>query len=81
MNDRHKKRAGQVLVAIAAGLFLLSTPCLFGGVLGVLGILADVGPKENQQIGHQAFRIAMYPLGIGMVMLLAGLLLLRSREE
>lgn len=81
MNDQQSKLSGKVLIAIAAGFFLLSTPCLFGGVLGLNGVLADVGPAENRQIGYQAFLIATVPLGIGLLVLVAGLFFLRSRPK
>ena len=81
MNDKQRKLWGMVLLAIAAVFFLLSTPCLLGGVLGLLGVLADVGTAENRQMGHQILRMALYPLGLGLLVLVVGLLVLRSRRK
>jgi hypothetical protein len=81
MNARNHRIWGKVLLAISAALFMLSTPCLFGGVLGLLGVLADVGPTENRQMGQQFFRYAAYPLGVGVIVLSASLLVLRSRPK
>ena len=81
MNDQQRKLWGKVLLAIAAVFFLLSTPCLLGGVLGLLGVLADVGTAENQQMGYQILRMALYPLGLGLLVLVVGLLVLRSRRK
>lgn len=81
MDDRRSTFWGKVLIAIAAGFFLLSTPCLFGAVLGFLGVLADVGPSENQQMARQALRMATYPLGVGVIVLAVGLVVMRSRPK
>jgi len=81
MNDRKGTSWGKVLIAVAATFFVLSTPCLLGGVLGLLGVVADAGQAENRQIGLQAFRISLYPLGAGLLFLVAGLLVLRSRKK
>ncbi len=45
------------------------------------GVLADVSPTENRQIGQQSFRMAACPLGFGLLALLAGLLLLRASPK
>ena len=81
MNDQKRRLWGKVLLAIAAVFFLLSTPCLLGGVLGLLGFLADVGTTENQQMGRQILRMALYPLGLGLLTLVVGLLVLRARAK
>ena len=81
MNDRQSNLGGKILIAIAAVSFLLSTPCLLGGVLGTNGVLADVGTTENRQMGQQLFRMAAYPLGVSLLALTAGLLVLRSRPK
>jgi cytochrome c biogenesis protein CcdA len=81
MNDQKRKLWGKVLLAVAALFFLLSTPCLLGGMLGLVGILADVSTTENQQMGHQILRMALYPLGLGLLTLVVGLLVLRSRPK
>ncbi len=81
MNDQQRRLWGKILLAIGAVFFLLSTPCLLGGMLGLLGVLADVGTVENQQMGQQLLRMALYPLGLGLLTLVVGLLVLRSRAK
>lgn len=81
MNDRTRKLGGTVLIALAAILFVVSAPCLLGGVLGLAGVLADVSYPENYQMGRQALGIAAYPLGGGLLALLAGILVRRSRPK
>lgn len=79
MSDRWRNILGMVLLVIAGVLFALSVLCVFGGVLALLGVLADVGPEENQRIGRQAFVLALYPLGVGVLILVAGVLVRRAR--
>lgn len=81
MNDRHHARWGIALLAVAAGLLLLSAPCLLGGALGMVGVLADVSGPENQQMGRQLLRMSVYPLGAGLLVLAVGILVLRSRPK
>jgi hypothetical protein len=59
------------------GLLLLSSPCIFFGVLGNLGVLADVSPAENRDFGMGFLRLALIPLGSGVVCLLVAALLRR----
>lgn len=79
MNDPQRKLWVKVLFAAAGVCVLAASPCLLGSVLGYMGILADVGTQENQQIGSQALRMAAWPLGLGVLALVAALLL-RSRK-
>ncbi len=81
MNDRQSNLGGKILIAIAVVSFVLSTPCLLGGVLAMQGVLADVGPTENRQMGQQLFIYAAYPLGFGLLALVAGVLTLRARPK
>ncbi len=80
-NDRRGKLWGTALMWIAAGLFALSMPCVFGGVLGLLGVLADVGPEENRQIGVQSLRLAAIPMGLSVAALVVALVVRRSRAK
>ena len=52
------------------------------GILGFLGVLADVGPAENRQMGLQLMAFGLVPLLGGAVLLVAGsvgFFLLRSK--
>jgi hypothetical protein len=77
MSDRWRNILGVVLFVIAGVFFALSVLCVFGGVLAMLGVLADVGPEENQKMGREAFVLALYPLGVGVLFLVAGMLVRR----
>jgi cytochrome c biogenesis protein CcdA len=81
MNDQQRTVWGKVLITTAAGCLLLSTPCLLGAVLAHLGVLADVGPTENQQMGQQILRMAVYPLGVGVLLLVAWLVVRRRAPK
>lgn len=81
MNHRQHHRLSKTLLLTAAGCFLLSAPCLLGAVLAHLGVLADVGPAENQQMSRQALRLSVYPLGVGVLLLLAWLVVRRSTPK
>lgn len=81
MKDRTRRVWGIVLIVVAAVLVVLSTPCLFGGVLGLRGGLADVGPAENRQMGRQFLLYAAVPLGLGVLALLVGVRAVRSRRR
>lgn len=59
----------RVLVWIAFGCFVLASPCALMGVLGLLGIVADVSPAENREIGVGSLLIAAVPAGLGVVIL------------
>ena len=80
-NDRQGNLWGNVLIWIAVGSLMLSMPCVFGGLLGLLGILADVGPAENRQMGLQSLRLAVLPLGLSGVVLVIALVVRRSRPK
>lgn len=80
VNDRKRQVGGMVLIVTAAVLLVLSTPCLFGGVLGLLGALADVSAAENRQMGRQFLLYAAVPLAGGVLALVVGLHALRSRR-
>lgn len=53
--------------------FLASTPCMFFGLLGLLGVVADVGDAENRKIGLGFLGYSLIPLGIGVVALCVSL--------
>jgi hypothetical protein len=69
-----------VLLCAAGACFLLAAPCVFLGVLGLLGVVADVSPAENRQFGMQFLRLATIPLGVGAVILLVALAIRRSKQ-
>lgn len=60
---------------------LLSMPCLLLGVLGLIGVVADVGVAENRSIGFGFLRLAIIPLSVGGVVLVIGLLARRGRTS
>ncbi len=68
--------------ALVLGVFgiLISLPFFGIAALGCLGILADIGPNENLQIGIQAFLSGLFPLICGLVLFAYGLLG-RSRKN
>lgn len=66
-----------VLLGIAAVALMAATPCIGMGVLGLVGVLADVSYGENRSMGLQSLRIAAIPLGICIVALVAALLVRR----
>lgn len=70
-----------MLLWIAAACFALSMPCVLLGVLGLLGIVADVSPDENRSIGLGFLRFALIPIGIGVAILAAALAGRRSRHK
>lgn len=80
-NERRGNLWLKVLVGVAIACFLLSTPCLFAGVLGFLGVFADVGPAENRQMGFQLLRIAAIPIGLGVVVSAIAIIVWRSRPR
>lgn len=68
-----------VLIGISLGFFALSSPCLLFGVLGLLGIAADVSGAENLEIGRQSLLIALIPIGLGILTLIAALFCRRPK--
>lgn len=74
---RRKKVIGYVLLGIAAAALMAATPCVGMGLLGLLGVLADVGEDENRRMGVQSLRIAMIPAGVSVVALVGGFMVLR----
>jgi hypothetical protein len=78
------KRSRTVLkfLLIGTGIAGMLIAALFGlaGVLGLLGVLADVGPDENRQWGVQALRIASVPFGLGVIALIGFFLIRKSGQ-
>lgn len=73
-----------LLLALGAVGILLSVPLLGFSALGFLGILADVGPAENQEMGIQSLLLGLLPLIGGLLMCVAGFVmfvLTRPRAE
>jgi len=69
------------LVVLAILFFLPAVACFGFGLLGLIGVLADVGPMENRAFGLQFIGIGV---GFGVVSLVLLLLLIwlgRPRSE
>ena len=58
-----------MLLWIALACFVLASPCVLMGVLGLLGIVADVSPAENREIGVGSLLISSIPAELGVVLL------------
>jgi hypothetical protein len=67
---------GFMLLALGVIGILISLPFLGFAALGSLGILADVGPTENREMGTQSFSLGLPPLIGGVVLCVLGLLAL-----
>lgn len=80
-NDRRGRFWGNALLWAAGVLAVLSMPCILFGLLGLLGIAADVGTPENRQIGLGSLRLAAIPLGLSVVALVVALVVRRSRQK
>lgn len=65
------------LAGIGGVVLLAAMPCFFLGVLGLMGVVADVGPAENREIGWQFLGIGVIPLVIGAGLLIAARLVRR----
>lgn len=76
-DSRRKRVCGYVLLGIAVVALLAAMPCIGMGLLGLLGVLADVGQDENRRIGVQSLRISMIPTGISIVALVGAFVVLR----
>lgn len=63
-----------VMLGIAVVCMMVATPCIGMGVLGLLGVLADVGYVENRSMGLQSLRIAAIPFALSIVAVTVGLL-------
>lgn len=59
-----------VLMAICVVCFLFALPCIGFGVLGLLGVLADVGGEENHRIGVQSLWLSLIPVSLGVIALI-----------
>ena len=62
-----------ILLAVGALGILMSLPLLGFAVLGYLGVLADVGPADNQKMGFQLLSLGAPLLISGLVLCLLGL--------
>jgi len=63
-----------ILVALGVIALLISLPLLGFAALGCLGILADVGPAENREVGLRFLALGLPPLISGVVSCALGLL-------
>jgi hypothetical protein len=64
---------GFMLLALGVFGILISLPLLGFAALGFLGILADVGPSENREMGLQLLSLGLLPLICGVVLCVLGL--------
>ncbi len=60
-----------ILLILGAAVTLLSLPLLGFAVLGFIGILADVGPAENRQIGFGFLKLGLPVLAVGLTLCIA----------
>lgn len=79
MQPKTRRRWKIALISVSIGCLALSMPCALLGVLGLFGIVADVSPAENRQIGLQFLVVALIPIGLGVITLIAGLLMGHSK--
>lgn len=63
-----------MLLAFGVIGIVISLPLLGFAALGYLGILADVGPDENQALGNRALFVGLPPLIGGVVVWVLGFL-------
>ncbi len=69
------------LVVLAILFFLPAVACFGFGLLGLIGVLADVGPMENTAFGLQFIGIGVGFGSVSLVLLLLLIWLGRSRSE
>jgi hypothetical protein len=62
-----------LLTALGVIGILISLPLLGFAALGFLGILADVGPAENREMGIESLFWGLPPLICGVVLCVLGL--------
>lgn len=70
-----------ILVALGAFGILISLPLLGFAVLGFLGVLADVSPGENREMGLQLLFLGLPPLIGGVILGAFGLLALMRKQR
>lgn len=76
-----RRRVSIVLLWAALVSLVVSLPCVFLGILGLVGIVADVSPAENRQFGWQFLRLALIPGVLGVVTLMVALLFRRGSRR
>ncbi|MFG0305515.1 MAG: hypothetical protein ACF8Q5_04800 [Phycisphaerales bacterium JB040] len=69
----------KALVWAGVVFLVLSLACVFFGVLGLLGVVADVGPHENRVYGWRLLRYALIPLTLAGIAFAIALATRRSR--
>lgn len=70
-----------MLLALGVIGILISVPLLGFAALGFLGVLADVGPAENRQMGVQLLTLGLPPLICGVVLCVLGLVALARNHR
>ncbi|XVJ59367.1 MAG: hypothetical protein HEQ23_08170 [Tepidisphaera sp.] len=66
---------------IAGTVLVLSLCCSSLSLLGFFGVMADVGPDENRQMGFQILRLTAIPLILSAAAPAIALTLGRSRPK
>jgi hypothetical protein len=69
LSDQQLSLGNKLVLGGAIGCILLASPCFGFGVLGLLGVLADVGSAENRAMGMQLLQMAAIPAGVGGVLM------------
>lgn len=77
----HNKIWRTPILWIAGTVLLLSLSCMSLSLLAFLGILADVGPTENQQMGVQIIRLTALPVILSAAAITVALASGRSRPK
>lgn len=72
---------GFMLLALGVIGILISLPLLGFAALGYLGILADVGPTENREMGIQSLSLGLPPVIGGVVLCVLGLMALARHRR
>ena len=68
--ERRRALASTALLVSGFACLLLALPCVFFGVLGLVGVAADMSLEENRRAGVQFLGISLIPALLGAALLL-----------